>query len=203
MTDLSIIIPVYNLEEYITPMLDSLKSQDLGGYSVEIIFVLNNCTDDTEGVIRRSGLDCRIIECKIQGCGSARNAGLDVAEGEYVWQIDGDDWLLSNTAVKQILDRIKKDGMDILYIPFSHEKYKFDYFSMTCQYVMRREFIKEFRFPNYQPAEDDAFMVMVLQKAGRNRWNYYRLPRINEELYYYNYMRPGSNMWKVSRGEKI
>ena len=50
--DLSIIVPVYNLEEWITPMLDSLKAQDMGDYSIEIIFILNNCTDDTEGVIR-------------------------------------------------------------------------------------------------------------------------------------------------------
>lgn len=201
---LSIIIPVYNLEDCITPMLDSLKAQDIGDYSVEIIFVLNNCTDDTEGVIRRSGLDCQLINCEIQGCGPARNAGLDIARGEYIWTIDGDDWLMSDTAVRQILDRVKRDNVDILRIPFSHDKYRYNYFSMVWQYVMRREFINEFRFPNYQPAEDDAFMEMVLRKAGLDRHTYMFLPHLSQELYYYNYLRPGSNMYRHQvLGEKI
>lgn len=202
--DLSIVIPAYNIEDCITPMLDSLKAQDIGDYSVEIIFVLNNCTDDTEGVIRRSGLECKLINCDIQGCGPARNAGLDIARGEYIWTIDGDDWLMSDTAVRQILDRVKRDNVDILRIPFSHDKYRYNYFSMVWQYVMRREFINEFRFPNYQPAEDDAFMEMVLRKAGLDRHTYMFLPHLSEELYYYNYLRPGSNMYRHQvLGEKI
>lgn len=202
--DLSIIIPVYNLEDCITPMLDSLKAQDIGDYYVEIIFVLNNCTDDTKGVIERSGLECKLINCDIQGCGPARNAGLDIAQGEYIWTIDGDDWLLSDTAVRQILDRVKRDGMNILRIPFSHDKYRYNYFSMVWQYVMRREFINEFRFPNYQPAEDDAYMEMVLRKAGYDRYTYAYLPHLSQELYYYNYLRPGSNMHRHQvLGEKI
>lgn len=202
--DLSIVIPAYNIEDCITPMLDSLKAQDIGDYLVEIIFVLNNCTDDTEGVIRRSGLDCQLINCEIQGCGPARNAGLDIARGEYIWTIDGDDWLMSDTAVRQILDRVKRDNVDILRILFSHDKYRYNYFSMVWQYVMRREFINEFRFPNYQPAEDDAFMEMVLRKAGLDRHTYMFLPHLSEELYYYNYLRPGSNMYRHQvLGEKI
>ena len=129
--DLSIIIPAYNLEDCITPMLDSLKAQDIGDYSVEIIFVLNNCTDNTKGVIERSGLECKLINCDIQGCGPSRNAGLDIAQGEYIWTIDGDDWLLSDTAVRQILDRVKRNGMNLLRIPFSHDKYRYNYFSMV------------------------------------------------------------------------
>ena len=44
--DLSIIIPVYNLEEFLRPMLNCRKRQDTGKYEAEIIFVLNNSTDD-------------------------------------------------------------------------------------------------------------------------------------------------------------
>ena len=201
--DLSIIIPVYNLEYYIQPMLDSLKEQNVGNYNIEIIFVLNNCTDHTEDVIRASRLPCKIIYCTTQGCGPARNAGLDIAVGEYIWTIDGDDWLLSDTAIQMILDRVKQDGMDILLIPFCHDKYRGNYFSMTYQYVIRREFIGDIRFPNYQPAEDDAFMDMILRKAGYNHWTYLHLPSVGKELYYYNYMRAGSNMWRVAHGEKI
>lgn len=202
-TDLSIIIPVYNLENYITPMLDSLKCQQLNGYKIEIIFVLNNCTDDTEGVIRRSGLKCKLIYCDIQGCGPARNAGIDIATGEYIWTIDGDDWLLTDTAILQILDRVKRDGMDILYVPFCHERYQGSYFSMTCQYVIKREFIGDIRFPHYQPAEDDNFSEKILNKKGLNKWEFMKLPSLENELYYYNFMREGSNMWRLAHGQRI
>ena len=200
--DVSIIIPVYNLERFIVPMLRSLLCQNYGKYKAEVIFVLNNCTDHSEAVIRMSGLDCTIINCEIQGCGPARNAGLDIARGEYVWFLDGDDWLLSSTAVKQVLD--KAAGVhDIVYVPFASMTYPYQYFSMTPQYLLRREFIKDIRFPDYQPAEDDAFMAMVLTKAGRDRYTYMQLPKVDHPLYYYNYGRPGSNMMRYYAGEKI
>lgn len=195
-TDLSIIIPVYNLERFIQPMLDSLLEQDLGDYKVEIIFVLNNCTDNSEGVIRSSGLDCKIISCEKQGCGPARNAALDIAEGEYIWMMDGDDWLLSDTAVADVLEAVKFYDLDILRIPFETNNYWGQYFSMVWQYLLRRDFVKEFRFPSIQPAEDDAYMNMVLRKAGLDRNTYLRLPYIDKELYFYNFLREGSNMYR-------
>ena len=200
--DISIIIPVYNLEEYIAPMLLSLIEQDYGEYTHEIIFVLNNCTDDSEAMIHASGLDCTIINCTTQGCGPARNAGFDIAHGKYIWFLDGDDWLMSSTAVKQVLD--KAEGVhDIVYVPFASQTYKYNYFSMVPQYLLKREFVEGIRFPDYQPAEDDAYMDAVLSKAGRNRYTYMYLPRVGHALYYYNYGRPGSNMMRYYAGEKI
>ena len=200
--DISIIIPVYNLEEYIAPMLLSLIEQDYGEYTHEIIFVLNNCTDDSEAMIHASGLDCTIINCTTQGCGPARNAGFDIAHGKYIWFLDGDDWLMSSTAVKQVLD--KAEGVhDIVYVPFASQTYKYNYFSMVPQYLLKREFVQGIRFPDYQPAEDDAYMDAVLAKAGRNRYTYMYLPRVDHALYYYNYGRPGSNMMRYYAGEKI
>ena len=203
-TDLSVIIPVYNLEKYLTPILITLKDQDAADYNVEIIFVLNNCTDESEKVIRLSGIDCTIMNCEIQGCGPARNAALEIAHGEYVWFIDGDDCLLSTTAFRDVLDRMKRDGLSIIRIPFASEKFRWPYFSMVWQYVIRRDFIGDVRFPNYQPAEDDAFMETLLGKAGYNRWNYMNMPSMDAPLYFYNYLREGSNMYRYTiLGEKI
>ena len=201
--DLSVIIPVYNLENYLAPMLDSLKRQDLGGYVVEIIFALNNCTDNSDGVIRSSGLDCTIINCTTQGCGPARNAALDIATGTFVWFLDGDDWLLSDTAFRDVLDRATADNLNILRIPFTSNSFNYPYFSMVWQYLLRREFVKEFRFPDYQPSEDDAYMDAILDKARYSRYCHLDLPCMDRPLYYYNYMRDGSNMFRVARGEKI
>lgn len=201
--DITLIIPVYNLERWIQPMLDSLKAQDMGPYRAEIIFVLNNCTDATEDKIRESGLPCQIITCTEQGCGPARNAALDIAQGEYIWMLDGDDWLLDRRAIRDALDKAKREALDILRVPFETDKFWGQYFSMVWQYILRREYIKEFRFLAIQPAEDDAFMQQVLRKAGRSRYDYQRLPSMDRPLYFYNYGREGSNMFRWSRGEHI
>lgn len=199
--DLSIIIPVYNLEHYIEPMIESIKAQKLGRYKVEVIFVLNNCTDNSEEVIRQSGIRCKILYCFKQGCGPARNTGMDIATGKFIWFMDGDDWLVTNTAIKDALDMAQ--GFNIIRIPFDSDLFLYDYFSMVWQYVMRREFIEDVRFPDYQPSEDDAFMQTVLTRAGYDRNSYKSLPTLSEPKYFYNYMREGSNMQRYSHGEKI
>ena len=200
--DISIIIPVYNLERFIVPMLGTLIAQDYGKYKAEIIFVLNNCTDRTEAIIRLSELDCTIINCEIQGCGPARNAGLEIATGKYIWFMDGDDWLLSDTAVRDVLDKAYAEDTDILWIPYASDKFTYYYFSMVWQYVLRHDFIRGIRFPDYQPSEDDAYMDIVLAKAGYTRHTFDRLPS-TRPLYLYNYLREGSNMWRYRLGEKI
>ena len=202
--DVSVIIPVYNLEDYLDPMLWSLANQNLGGYTAEIIFVLNNCTDASEDIIRQSRIACQIMNCTTQGCGPARNAALDVARGEYIWFMDGDDWLLSCTAIKVALDKAKSEDLNILRIPFWSDHFQYNYFSMVWQYLLRRDFVQEFRFPDYQPGEDDAYMKQVLTKAGRPDLNHLLLPYLDRPYYFYNYMREGSNMFRHQvLGQKI
>ena len=94
--------------------------------------------------------------------------------------------------------------MDILRIPFDTNSFPWQYFSMVWQYLFRRDYIDEFRFPDYQPCEDDTFMDQVLTKAGYTRRNFLSLPHMENKLYYYNYLREGSNMYRVRMlGEKI
>lgn len=201
--DLSVIVPVYNLEQYIGHLLYTLKAQVLDDIKVEHIFVLNNCTDDSEKVIRQSGLDCKIIECEEQGCGPARNKGFEVSKGEFVWFMDGDDWLLSRTALRDATKAAKQYRLNILRVPFKSDKFCQNYFSMVWQYVLYRDFVKDVRFPSIQPCEDDVYMDEVLRKVGADHNTYLMLPTLSQPLYYYNYMRTGSNMYRHSRGELL
>lgn len=197
-TDVSLIIPVYNLEHHIQPMLDSLAAQRTD-YATEIIFVLNNCTDRSEDIIRASGIG-EILYCTKQGCGCARNVGLDHSTGEYIWFLDGDDWLLSDTAIQEALDVAQ--GHDLIRVGWESNRFTLNYFSMVWQYVIRSTLAKSVRFPDYQPSEDDAYMEKILAQAGYNRYNFMYLPTTSD-LYFYNYLRDGSNMQRYLSGEKI
>lgn len=199
--DLSVIVPVYNLERFMDPLLTCLKRQDLGGYSLEYIFVLNNCTDRSEDVIRASGLPCKIIECTEQGCGPARNAGFEESTGARIWFMDGDDWLLGEKVIRDALDGAQ--GLDIYRVPYTSNMFLYDYFAMVWQYVFRREFVEEFRFRKEQPGEDDDYMMRVLAKAGFSRENFTELPSLRYKGYYYYYLRAGSNMERWTRGEDL
>ena len=202
--DVSVIVPVYNLEKFLDPLLASLKEQDLGDYKAEFIFVLNNCTDKSEEVINESDIECTIVSCDKQGCGHARNLGFEIAKGKYIWFMDGDDWLLEKTAIKDALDKAYAEDLNILRIPFDSENFYMNYFSMVWQYLLKRDFVKEFRFSHIQPCEDDEYMVKVLNKAGYSPATYLRMPHLNNIYYYYNYLREGSNMYRVKvLGEDI
>ena len=201
--DLSIIVPVYNLEEFITPLINSLKAQDLGEYTTEYIFVLNNCTDRSEEVIKKSGIECIITNCDKQGCGLARNVGFDIAKGEYIWFMDGDDWLLSAYALHDAIRAIKGSGLDIVRIPFESKTFRMHYYSMVWQYIVRKSFVEEFRFTGRQPQEDDEWTIKVLNKAGYSPQTYLRMPYYKTPLYFYNHGREGSNMYRYQHGEDI
>ena len=102
----SVIVPCFNVAKLIQPLLESLLEQDYKDF--EVIFVNDGSTDDTSSVLRAfmseatHGLKgkCKLIEKVSGGPGSARNAGLDVAKGELVCFVDGDDYIFPQTLGK-------------------------------------------------------------------------------------------------------
>lgn len=108
--DVSIIIPTYNAEKYISRALDSAIQQTYA--EIEIIVVDDGSTDNTYKVIQAyQKKDLRIQYYKKinGGVSSARNIGLKVARGEYVIFLDSDDWL-EKDAVLYLLDIARKSG---------------------------------------------------------------------------------------------
>lgn len=86
--DMSIIIPCHNLENYITPLLVSLQLQVIPYYNVELIFVCDNCTDNTQKIIEKFDFndlyEVIVLKRNVQSCGLARNEGLAIARGKYI-----------------------------------------------------------------------------------------------------------------------
>lgn len=91
----SVIIPVYNCAAYLQACIDSLRAQTLE--EMEFIFVCDASPDDSLSLLRRAEAeDARIRVIAFEenrGVSAARNAGLDLAQGEFIGFCDGDDWI--------------------------------------------------------------------------------------------------------------
>lgn len=95
----SIIIPLYNVEQYIGKCVESIADQLFNDY--EAIFVDDGCTDNSaiivEELATKRGIPFKLIHQSNQGLSVARNAGLKEASGEYVLFLDSDDWIEPDT----------------------------------------------------------------------------------------------------------
>ena len=111
MAKISVIIPVYNCEKFIEKCLQSLVNQTLT--DIEIILVNDGSTDNSQKIIEKfSDTRIKLINKKNGGQSSARNVGLDVANGEYIGFIDSDDWVDSDFFEK-LYNTAKKYNADI------------------------------------------------------------------------------------------
>lgn len=109
---ISIIIPAYNIENYIAKCLDSLLNQTYK--NLEIIVVDDGSSDNTGKIVDEYAVkyeNIRVIHKKNAGVSSARNLGIEVANGDYIGFVDGDDTVdeemfkvLINNAIKYDAD---------------------------------------------------------------------------------------------------
>lgn len=111
----SVIIPVHNVEKYIRQTLDSVVNQTLK--DIEIIIVDNKSTDKTLDIINEySKNDKRFVVYKNSvnlKQGIARNFGVKMARGQYIFFIDGDDYMELN-ALEKLYNRITETDSDIV-----------------------------------------------------------------------------------------
>lgn len=94
MSKVSIIIPVYNVEQYLEKCLDSLISQTLK--DIEIICINDGSTDNSLEVLNdyaKKDNRIKIISKENEGQGIARNLGIELAQGEFIGFVDPDDWV--------------------------------------------------------------------------------------------------------------
>lgn len=128
MCKLSIIIPIYNVEKYLERCINSIINQNTN--ECEIILVDDGSTDSSSNICDSysSQYDyIRTIHQINQGLSCARNTGINKAKGDYIWFIDGDDYI-ANNALHVILSQISSNS-DIYIINHinSYQNYYIDY----------------------------------------------------------------------------
>lgn len=124
MPEISIIVPVYNVEEYLSRCIDSILNQTFTAF--ELILVDDGSTDNS-GLIcdEYKKIDSRIkvIHKENGGLSSARNSGLNIASGEYVAFVDSDD-LIDRNMIELMINCANNNDADIVscsYIEFKNE----------------------------------------------------------------------------------
>ena len=113
----SVIIPVHNVEDYLSRCIDSVINQTHD--NIEIILVDDGSTDNSQKICDDySKKDNRVFFKRIKpcNCGQARNIGLEEAKGDYILFLDSDDYIEYNT-IERMLNEIKK-GYDIVCCGF-------------------------------------------------------------------------------------
>lgn len=113
---LTIIVPVYNVADYLAKCLDSLLAQDLPQNEYEII-VVNDGSIDNSGDIAQKYADkyanITLINQTNQGLSGARNTGIKNAKGEYIQFVDSDDYLESNV-LGSLMKQVEDGDLDVL-----------------------------------------------------------------------------------------
>ena len=203
---ISVIVPVYNVEQYISKCVDSIQKQTYR--NVEIILVDDGSTDRSRAVCeKKAETDGRIhvIHQKNGGPSNARNTGIDYADGDYYLFIDGDDYIAPEM-VEKLYGRIKTDSSDLAMcgiarvdengVPFEEDALQdalvtgfqalersYGYKGwLFCSFIVNKLYHKHLfesiRFPEGKFHEDEATVYRLLDQCNQ-------ISVVSAVLYYY------------------
>lgn len=210
MLRLSFIVPFYNVEPYIEECIRSLYNQDIPMEEYEVICVDDCSPDGSRVIVERLQKEYPTLKLLIhtenKRQGGARNTGMKVAQGRYIWFVDSDDYIKPN-CLKGLLEQAENEDLDILDFDFDAdyskqpfrknvESYEMgscsgaDYvfsqrqgrWSWRCVCVgggiIKRTLISDLLFREHVQYEDNDYAIMMYALAKR-------VHHIPEKPYYY------------------
>ena len=127
---LSIIVPIYKVEQYLRRCVDSLLDQDLPREEYEIILVDDGSPDNCPAMCDEYASahdNVRVVHRENGGLSAARNSGIEVAQGEYVQFVDSDDYLEPN-ALKTLVEKMDADHLDVLRFNYQNVNERYEAF---------------------------------------------------------------------------
>ena len=212
MPEISVIVPVYNVEKYLPRCVGSILSQTFGDF--ELILVDDGSPDGCGAICdayAQKDERVKVIHKKNGGLSDARNAGIDVACGEYLAFIDSDDWVHTGF-LKALYDNAKKYHAEISMVNLHKEYDSYSenaleisegicdkeqameylygdtgiYMNVAWNKLYQRNLFEGIRYPVGKLHEDGFTTYKLIHKAKQVYIS-------NEDLYYY-YQRTGSIM---------
>lgn len=153
MTKLSLVVPVYNVEDYIEECIQSLLQQTLDDF--EIIVVNDGSTDESiKRISKINSPKLKIIHRENGGLSAARNTGLEHATGEYIAFVDSDDYIIYPEAYEEMYKIAKSTQSDVIY------GNALKYFSKDRFYPLN----SEFKGNQQDVLSSDEFLIKVLKE---------------------------------------
>ena len=191
---ISVILPVYNVGDYISVCMDSVLNQTLR--EIEVICIDDGSTDNSLDILRDyAARDNRItvISRENRGVGFSRNQGIDIARGKYLAFMDPDDYYPTNDVLEIMYNAAQKNGVKIcggsLIVYDNNRKIEikktealesfdkdeiinytdFQYDYGFQRYIYETSMVRENKiyFPEYIRFQDPVFMTQVFQCAGK------------------------------------
>lgn len=194
----SVIVPIYNSQEYLNDLVNSLSAQSYSNF--EVIFVNDGSTDDSLNLLKilleNKQFENNVITIPNQGPSNARNIGINYASGEYLIFIDSDDYL-SKYFIEKLVIGIEEENYDAACCKFEWFKneiveindYSRDIHTVVnnnelafdivlalqllshCCFIYKSNIIndKKIRYKNnYTYGEDTLFVVEYLTSCTKN-----------------------------------
>lgn len=223
---LSIIIPIYNVEPFVHRCLESIYMQSVSIDTYEVIIVNDGTPDKSMDIVAgfvEKHTNLVVINQENQGLSLARNNGLEVAKGEYVWFVDSDDWIETN-CLRSLYGILNRYAPDVCSMPlkwsypnprndkldFSAEKthmmggkdYLYSIFpkSASPRFLLKRNFLAQYNIKFYPKLlhEDLVFGFTIFFWCKK-------VLVLNESFYYYRVRESGSikSTWKRKNSEDL
>ena len=191
---LSIIVPVYNVEEYVSECIDSILAQTFTDW--ELILINDGSTDNSGKICdeyAQKDSRIKVIHKENGGLSSARNVGLDITKGEYITFIDSDDRIIGENVFQRLIEILSKDSeidivqYDVIHKWQSTEEHKRIYpfktyynkenilkayltedIHVACwDKIFKAEIFKDIRFPLGQISEDIAIIPQIVENTNK------------------------------------
>lgn len=178
---LSIIIPAYNVEKYITKCVSSCMNQNINKGEYEIIIINDGSTDKSGKILKnlkKQYSQIKIIDQSNKGLSNTRNKGLKESSGKYIWFIDSDDWIEKN-CLQNIL--LELNDIDILMLNYQQILYGDSILKIKKQIIyegfeISGKEIYEKKIPFHIPVQ---FCIFKKEFLIKNNLNFY--PNIYHE----------------------
>ncbi len=214
MKKISVVIPVYNVENYLSECLDSIISQTYK--NLQIILVDDGSTDNSGNICddyAKKDNRITVIHQANQGAGAAKNAGLDLVKGEYFSIIDSDDYVEHNY-YETMISAMEKYNADVVQCLFrnvfknininrnynfpskngrlvSSNQFLFELlydwkYAIFANKLFKTKLLQDIRFPVGRKIDDEFFTYKLICSAKK-------IVNINNVLYNYR-MRQSSVM---------
>ncbi|MGL5052268.1 MAG: glycosyltransferase family 2 protein [Cetobacterium sp.] len=195
---LTIAVAIYNLENYLEVFLNSLINQTVK-YNIEILLINDGSIDKSLRICEKYielGLKAKIITKKNGGLTSVRNLSIKESNAEYLWMVDGDDWIEANS-IEKILEEISyKNDMLCFGFNWIYEKTVLRDERFLDNYIIQKEIVNQiFKDKINTAVWNKIFKVEIIRE---NKLKFLEIKGAEDYLFVYDYLKKSDSVKKIS-----